>query len=225
MVWVQADLGRITPLQHIGLWMFYKDGRAHSHVRVEVSVSGAFNGEHVLLYKCSNFADCGPEKKDGRIVAAYKVGARYVRIYVGKSSVDLTVRFLRVSVASADGKGCVPCPLGTTFDGAAASECRVCDSAEERGGMLMRVEDSVIGCGTVGVCDGGRGRSFMGVCMRYFGHGLWEKGDAPPPLPGAGARNRDGSVAWEEAEVECGKWGGALAKVDERAKGEFYLHA
>lgn len=220
-VYVEADVGRITPLQHLTLWMYYKDGRAHSRVRVEASTSGLFAGEQVLLYKCEDFDDCGGnETSSGRRISAHGLPARYVRFYVGQSSVDLTVRFLQISVTASASRGCAPCPVGTTFDGAPPGECRVCngnDATESR--ALLRIDDDVVGCGTASPCDGGAGRAFMGSCFRYFGPAVFGPGDVPPPQP-ATARSPDGAVAWEVAQDVCAAWGGTLARVKGRGQME-----
>jgi len=84
----------------------------------------------------------------------------------------------------------------------------------------MRVENAVIGCGVVDMCDDGAGRAFMGVCFRYFGPSLFSKGDVPRPLPGSRARTRDGAVSFEEARQSCVAWGGDLAVVNDRGRME-----
>jgi cysteine-rich repeat protein len=219
-VWIEADIGRITPLLSIGWWLYAGDNRSHARMRVEVSVSGDFAGEHILLFKCADFDDCGgPETDAGRRVPAYGIAARYVRIYVGRGSTDSTVRFLRMSLVSARHRGCAPCPILSTFEGAPPGQCVACSGAGGGSGELRRVEGAVVGCGTVAVCDGGKGSLFMGACFRYFGPSLFEVGDTPPAKPGRNA-SRDGAVTLERAREECRRWGGDLAVVGDRGRME-----
>jgi hypothetical protein len=217
-VYVEVDVGRITPLQLLNLWMYYKDGRAHSHVRVEASTSCVFGGEQVLLYKCEDFDDCGNETSSGRRISAHGIPARYIRFYVGRSSADQTVRFLRISVKSSASRGCAPCPVGTTFDGATPGECLACNAVNESQALLS-IDGAVVGCGTSSLCDGGAGRSYLGTCFRYFGPAVFGPGDVPPPKP-ATTRSPDGAVAWEEAQDVCATWGGTLALVKDRGQME-----
>jgi hypothetical protein len=217
-VYVEVDVGRITPLQLLNLWMYYQDGRAHSHVRVVASTSCVFGGEQVLLYKCEDLDDCGNETSSGRRISAHGIPARCIRFYVGRSSADLTVRFLRISVKSSASRGCAPCPVGTTFDGAPPGECRVCNAVNESQALLS-IDGTVVGCGTSSLCDGGAGRSYLGTCFRYFGPAVFGPGDVAPPKP-ATTRSPDGAVAWQEAQDMCATWGGTLALVKERGQME-----
>ena len=217
-VYIEADIGRMAPLGSIRWWMYFKDKRRHRRVRVETSVSGEFRGEEILLFKCFDFTDCGVESAEGRQVDAHGVVARYVRVYVGRASVDATVRFLRLSVRSSHNKGCAPCPLNTTFDGAGHGECVMCHGRKGNTSTLLRVEGAPVGCGLVEDCDQGRGRGLLGSCFRYFGPKLWADGDVPSPVAGQGARQRDGAVAMTEAVRECKAWGGGLASVQDRAR-------
>jgi len=220
-VYVEADVGRITPLKQIVVWMFHRDGRAHRRVRVEASISGAFEGEQVLLYKCGDYDDCGgAEPRDGRRFDVGGIAARFVRVYIGRNTLDLTVRFLRISIISSNTRGCAPCPLGSTFDSAVAGECRACTLADDEGDRkaLKRVEGALVGCGLLSSCDDGAGRSFMGSCFRYFGPSVFERGEVPASKAGDAPRRQDGAVSFRTAQEECENWGGTLAVLTDRAR-------
>jgi len=86
--WVQVDLGAQYTIDTIKLWHYYADGRTYHDNKVALSNEGNFIGEEIVVFDTNDIDAEYRETPEGRTISFDPIRTRYIRAWVGGSTVN-----------------------------------------------------------------------------------------------------------------------------------------
>jgi len=95
--WVQVDLGEVRPVGAVGVWHYFRDGRAYHGNRVLLSSTGKFSGEETVVFDSAKDGEYR-ETPAGRIFLFKPVPARYVRNELDRNTANASAQWAELAV-------------------------------------------------------------------------------------------------------------------------------